>query len=52
VSAQSVFYPPGGAGVGYPPARREEVDAVHATSPAHIIYASLKATPLILNPSL
>jgi len=40
VSAQSVFYPPGGAGVGYPPARREEVDAVLP----HITYSALKAS--------
>jgi hypothetical protein len=44
VLAQSVFYPPGGAGVGDLPTRREEVDAKHATSPPHIIYASLKAS--------
>jgi len=40
VSAQSVFYPPGGAGVGYPPASREEVDA----APSHITYSALKAS--------
>ncbi len=40
VSAQSVFYPPGGAGVGYPPASREEVDAV----PPHITYSALKVS--------
>jgi hypothetical protein len=39
VSAQPLLNPPGGADVGDPPARGEEVDAV----PPHIIYASLKA---------
>jgi hypothetical protein len=39
VPPQPLLNPPRGAGVGYPPARREEVDAV----PPHIIYASLKA---------
>ena len=29
VSVQSLLYPPRGAGMGYPPARHEEVDAVH-----------------------
>jgi hypothetical protein len=29
VSVQSLLYPPRGAGVGCPPARHEEVDAVH-----------------------
>lgn len=37
---QPLLNPPGGASVGYPPARREEIDAVLP----HIIYASLKAS--------
>jgi hypothetical protein len=36
VSTQPLFYPPGGAGVGYPPASRGEVDAV----PPHIIHSA------------
>jgi len=39
VSTQPLLNPPRGAGVGDPPPRHEEVDAV----PPHIIYASLKA---------
>jgi hypothetical protein len=44
VSAQPHLYPPGGAGVSEPPARREEVDAEDPTSSPHIIYASLKVS--------
>jgi len=40
VPPQPLLHPPRGAGLGYPPARREEVDPV----PPHIIYASLKAS--------
>jgi hypothetical protein len=37
VSTQPLLHPPGGAGVGYPPARREEVDTERLASPPHII---------------
>ncbi len=39
VPAQPLLHPPRGAGVGYPPARREKVDPV----PPHITYSALKA---------